>query len=413
KAREIFLPLARVQGYPEGFHGLAAVLSSLDLATEATHIMDRVAASCPKDPLVQVNRGMALARAGGSRDLAEAAIAAKRALSLDPGFAPAHTCLGVVAFREGRLEAAASHLADAARLADPAGHRNLGLLACATGRVHEAENRLGIATRTDPHDAPAWAGLGALALAAGKQGDALLHLRRAAALDPHDTGIARGLAIALAKGGDTAGAEEVLRKAIDLAPTAGRGVLLLELAALLLPSGGRAGNHVLDEEARLVLQEAHSLRPGDPGVLFYEGIAAARLGNVREAIDRFTGSMGSDRYRGPAHENIRRVRERSRPWSRVPPWVSPARSILAILSLLQLAALWLFFVARLVSETGFVILIAVLSGLFALAMLSPARDGADGKEPQLDLVVPERNYLPGPEAEMASPLIRLRTALRH
>ncbi|HXW98909.1 MAG TPA: tetratricopeptide repeat protein, partial [Methanomicrobiales archaeon] len=158
KAREIFLPLARVQGYPEGFHGLAAVLSSLDRATEATHIMDQVATSCPKNPLVQVNRGMALARAGGSRDLAEAAIAAQRALSLDPGFAPAHTCLGVVAFREGRLEAAASHLADAARLADPAGHRNLGLLACATGRMHEAENRLGIATRTDPHDARAWAG---------------------------------------------------------------------------------------------------------------------------------------------------------------------------------------------------------------------------------------------------------------
>ena len=413
EAREIFLALAREEGDTGGFHGLAAVLVSLGRVTEALHIMERLAASCPRDPLVQVNRGMALARAGGGRDLAEATIAAKRALSLDPRFAPAHACLGIIAFREGRPDAAGSHLADAARFADPAGHRNLGLLACATGRAQEAEAHLRTAVRTDPHDARAWAGLGALALAGGREGEALIHLRRAAALDPHDTGVARGLALVIARTGEVAGAEEVLRKALDLARGSARAMILLELAALLVPSGGGAGNRVPDEEVRQVLREARSLSPDDPGILFYEGVAAARLGNEKEAIDRFTGSMVSDRYRIPAHENIRRIRERSRARSRIPAWVSPARSVLAVLSLLQLAAIWLFFVARLVSETGFVILTAVLSGLFALATFSPARGGGDGKEPPLDLVIPERTYRPGPEPEMASPLIRLRTALRH
>jgi hypothetical protein len=117
-------------------------------------------------------------------------------------------------------------------------------------------------------------------------------------------------------------------------------------------------------------------------------------------------------YRIPAHENIRRVREhvgRSRGFLAA---ISPSRSLLALFVLLQLAALWLFFTARFVSETTFVLAISILSGLFALATLVPARNGEEKKEPPLYLVVPERTFVPSPEAEMISPLVRLRMALR-
>ena len=412
KAKGIFLELARGEGDPGGFHGLAALLLAMGRTKEAGVIMERLSLASPRDPLVQINRGMALARAGGDLDLADATVAAKRALSLDPRFAAAHTCLGIIAFKQGRLDAAEAHFTDALRLSDPAGHRNLGLLACARGRWSEAEPHLLRATREDPLDARAWAGLGGIALHGGNNEEAVLHLRRASRLDPWDTGTARGLAIALAGCGETGDAEGVIRKALDLTRGPGRWVLLLDLAALLISMGGASGDPVLDEEARQVLARAGALCPDEPGILFYEGVAEGRLGNPKEAVDRFTSSMSREVYRIPAHENIRRIKKHVSGSKGFLAGISPSRSILALFSLLQLAAIWLFFIARFVSETTFVLLPAILSGLFALATLVPARNGEVKKETPLYLVVPERTFVPSPEAEMISPLVRLRMALR-
>ena len=70
------------------------------------------------------------------------------------------------------------------------------------------------------------------------------------------------------------------------------------------------------------------------------------------------------------------------------------------------------FTAGLLSEAGFVSLVAILSGLLAAAALLPARKGGPGRENPPMFVLPERHFVPFPEAEMVSPLIRLRTALR-
>ncbi|MDD1669713.1 MAG: tetratricopeptide repeat protein, partial [Methanomicrobiales archaeon] len=233
-AREIFLGLARHDGDPVGFHGLAALLLATGRTGEARGIMERLAAARPRDPLIQANLGMVLARAGGARDMADAAIAAKRALSLQPGFGPALSCLGIIASRQGKPDEAAGHFAGAVSHSDMTGYRNMGLLLCTRGQWAEAEALLKRAAGLDPLDARARAGLGAVALRAGGIEEALLHLRRAAMLDPYDADIARGLAIALARGGDPAGAEQVIRKALGLTARPGRWTLLLELAALLL-----------------------------------------------------------------------------------------------------------------------------------------------------------------------------------
>jgi Flp pilus assembly protein TadD len=411
KAREIFLELAEKDGDPAGFHGLAALLLAMGWTGEARVIMERLALAFPRDPLIQVNHGMALARADGGRELADAAVAVKRALSLSPGFAPAHTCLGIIAFLQGRADAAEHHFTDAIRLSDTAGPRNLGLLACARGRWEEAEPPLLRATRLDPLDARAWAGLGAVALHAKKAGEAVLHLRRASTLDPRDTGSVRGLAIALAGSGDPAGAEGVIRKALGLAHDPGRWLLLVDLAALLISRGGPAGNPITDGEARQVLVEAGTLRPDEPGILFYEGVAEGRLGNLKAAIQRFTTTAGHEEYRIPSLENLRRLRGRMGGKGILAGITSP-RAALALLSLLQLAAAWSFFVARLVSEGAFLLLVATFSALFALVLFMPARNSGAGKETPLELVIPERTFVPSPVAEMVPPFVRLRTSLR-
>jgi tetratricopeptide (TPR) repeat protein len=415
KAKEIFLELAGKEGDKgdiEGLHGTAAFLFAMGRSREAGVIMGRLAGALPKDPLVQANHGMVLAREGGGRNLADAGVAAKRALSLDPRFAAAHTLLGIVAFKQGRAHAAEAHFTDAIRLGDPAGYRNLGLLLCTGDRWEEAGPHLLRATGFDPLDARAWAGLGAVALHGGKAGEAALHLRKACALDPRDTGCVRGLAIALAAGGDTAGAEEVIRRVLDLTRGPGRWALLLDLAALLLSLGGPGGDPVLDEEASQVLAEAGSLRPGEPGILFYEGVTEGRLGHTREAIQRFASSMERGEYRVPAQENIRRLKKQLIGRKGLLDGISGTRTALTLLSLVQLGASWYLFVAGLVSETTLVLLLAIFSVLFALAAFVPDRYGRGPKEMPPELLTGERTFVPSPEADMVLPFGRLRTALR-
>lgn len=412
-AKEIFLKLAEEED-PAGFHGLAAALLALGQPGEAREIMERLAAAFPRDPLVQANLGMVLARGQGGRDLADAAIAARRVFSLSPGFGPAHGCLGIISLREGDPGAAEAHLSEALRLMDPAGERNLGLFLCMAGRREEAEARLLRATRLDPLDPRAWAGLGVIALRRGETEDGLRHLRQANLIDPRDPGTVRGLALALAGSGAREEAEELVRSSLPLVPEAARGPLLLELAAILLSGGGPGGDPVLDEEAGEALAAAGDTRPGEPGILFYRGVIEGRLGHPKEAVELFTSCLESAEYHAPAHENLRRMKKYAATLAErgFPPGFPPARTVLALLALIQLAAAWYLFVARLVSETGFLLLLALFSALLALVALLPWKNGAEQRGTPPNLLLPERTFLPVPEADMISPLLRLRTALR-
>jgi tetratricopeptide (TPR) repeat protein len=412
KAQEIFLPPADREGDPAGLHGLAAVLLARGEQGDARVIMEKLSAAFPRDPLIQLNLGMVLARGQGARDLAEAAIAAKRALALAPRFAPAHSCLGITSFREGNLEAAMASLAEALRLGDPAGERNLGLLLGAAGRTEDAEARLRRAAVLDPSDARAWAGLGSIALGRGEGEAALGHLHRANLLDPRDAGAARGLALALARKGARQEAEEVIREALALAPGPERWALLLELAALLVSAGGPSGDPVLDDEARGILAEAGKLRPGDRGVLFYRAVVEARLGQPREAMDLLASCEESPGYRAAAHENLRRLRKHLLAGRGFPAGFPRSRTILAIFSLLQVAAAWFLFVAGVISDMVFLLLLVLFSALFALEAFLPGGGTGAKRETPPELLLPGRTFVPVPEAEMVSPLVRLRTALR-
>ena len=112
----------------------------------------------------------------------------QEALKRDPGFAPAHTALGLSYYRSGEYERAAEHLASALRRNKDAGdaHYYLGLVLRAEERTTEAAEHLMWAVRTGHRESVARYVLGEMALANGDTGVALEHLRQSVLLDPRD-----------------------------------------------------------------------------------------------------------------------------------------------------------------------------------------------------------------------------------
>jgi hypothetical protein len=60
----------------------------------------------------------------------------------------------------------------------------------------------------------------------------------------------------------------------------------------------------------------------------------------------------------------------------------------------------------------FLLLLVLFSALFALEAFLPGGGTGAKRETPPELLLPGRTFVPVPEAEMVSPLVRLRTALR-
>ena len=120
------------------------------------------------------------------------------ALKRDPGFAPAHTALGLSHYRSGEYGKAADHLTQALRRNRDAGdaHYYLGLVRRAQGRASEAAEHLTWAVRAGHRESVARYVLGEMALASGDTNAALEHLQQAVLLDPRDVKARTMLAMA-------------------------------------------------------------------------------------------------------------------------------------------------------------------------------------------------------------------------
>jgi tetratricopeptide (TPR) repeat protein len=128
-----------------------------------------------------------LAHAKKSKEV-ELRAAFEEALRRDPGFAPAHTELGLSYLRTGEYEKAAEHLERALLRNKDAGdaHYFLALARRAQGREREAAEHLTWLVRTGYREQVAHYVLGEMALAAGRNAEALEHLGAAVMLDPRD-----------------------------------------------------------------------------------------------------------------------------------------------------------------------------------------------------------------------------------
>jgi tetratricopeptide (TPR) repeat protein len=153
-----------------------------------------------------------------SDDLAARA-AYNEALKLDPGYAPAHTALGLSFYRSGEYDRAAEHLEAALRRNrdDGDAHYYLGLTRRAQDRVGDAIEQLMWCVRAGYRESVARYVLGEMDLASNTIGGALEQLSQAVRLDPRDLKARTVLAVAERRAGrlDAAQAriDEVVREA--------------------------------------------------------------------------------------------------------------------------------------------------------------------------------------------------------
>jgi tetratricopeptide (TPR) repeat protein len=144
----------------------------------------------------------------------------RQALDRDPGFAPAHTMLGLSYYRTGEYEKAAVHLAAALRRNRDAGDARyyLGLVRRAQGRIHEARRELLWAIRAGHREPLARYVLGEMALASGSLDEALEQLSEAVRLDPRDLKARTVLGMAFRLAGRHAEAQEHIDAVVRQVP---------------------------------------------------------------------------------------------------------------------------------------------------------------------------------------------------
>lgn len=161
------------------------------------------------------------------------------ALRVTEGNHVAHINLGMVRFREGRLEEASAHLTAGLRLApgSAAAAGWLGQVRLAQGREVEAIPLLGAALRTAPERDDWRLGLAAALRARGRPAEAVSVLRAAPQPGRAATALRVELAAALVDAGDLDGAVAELRAAADAAPQDAR------IQALLAALEQRAAVH--------------------------------------------------------------------------------------------------------------------------------------------------------------------------
>jgi tetratricopeptide (TPR) repeat protein len=151
------------------------------------------------------------------------------ALRVTEGNHVAHTNLGIVLFRAGRLDEAAAHLAAGLRLAPrstiAAGW--LGMARLQQGREEEAIRLLGAALRAAPEREDWRLGLSGALRARGRAPDAVA-LLRAVPADRATPALQVELASALVDAGDLDGARAALRAAAEAAPGDARIPALME-----------------------------------------------------------------------------------------------------------------------------------------------------------------------------------------
>lgn len=203
----------------------------------------------------------------GEGDLVGAEREAKRALKLDPRFAPAYTVLAIAQDRAGNAVVAGQHYRRATELAPTDGgmHNNYGTWLCSQGRAVESlvwfEQALAAPGYRTPETALANAG--ACALQAGQTAKAEQLLRQAIGLDPQNQLALAAMAELEFKAGRAMAARAFSQRRLAAAPA--------DPSALLLASQieNKLGDRTAAEEyvrrLRAEFPDARGSGTGDDG----------------------------------------------------------------------------------------------------------------------------------------------------
>lgn len=139
----------------------------------------------PNEPTFYVNLAWALLRQGTEGDMREAEDLCRRALALDPFSAADYGCLGVIAFKRGKLRQSEEFLRESTSVSPNEGsYTDLGALYIQMGRYEEAEVQLKKALEINRDDTQDYIEMGNLHLQNEKIKEALRQFRKAVAIDP-------------------------------------------------------------------------------------------------------------------------------------------------------------------------------------------------------------------------------------
>jgi tetratricopeptide (TPR) repeat protein len=230
------------------------------------------------------------------------------ALAVNPSSGFAHTNLGEIYAREGRVDEALGHFEEAVRL-DPGSARarnNLGSYLGENGRLEEALEHLEEAVRLDPGYSRARMGLASALIGLGRYPEAIRELEAVHRLEPEFAGAYQSRGMLLAALGDARGALEALEEALRLDPelVAAR----VQLGSLYL-AGGRV------PEAVVALQTAVGRSPEHARARAELGRALLRAERPREAAAELERALELD---GRLAE-VRPLLERARAAAAEPP----------------------------------------------------------------------------------------------
>ncbi len=208
----------------------------------------------------------------------------KRAIDIEPGYAPAYNNMGTALKAKGDLDAAVSTYERALAVMShyPDAHYNLANALIEQGRPDEASAHFRVALRSIPGEARVHNNLGIALAAEGKLVEAIAAFRTALTTDPQSAITHRNLGDALTSRGQLAEGVQHLRRAIELAPT--EATFHYDLGSVYL-EGTRFAEAVVE------LRRAIELDPAHVGAYNNLGIALASQNQLGEAIEHFQKAL--------------------------------------------------------------------------------------------------------------------------
>ena len=279
--------------------------------------------------------------------LADAENNCRKSLELDPNSADAHACLGIIAFKRGKLLQCEELLKRSADL-DPADapYSDLGALYAHLGRYDDAEKVLRKGHDQNPYDATVRLELGNVYLQMGRTKEAITQLKEASAIDPEAARPIGALALALCKSGDLLEALRVLGGAIRRQDPSGTPALRVVLSRVLTELGDKTDDAELYDQA---LKEAHlaiKAQPGNAEANFQAGVVCFKQNNYPAAIKYFYRCLEFDKDNFEAKQNLRKLKSLKRDEhtrARIGAWVG---NIVSVICLVLLLSLWVIYLLQ-------------------------------------------------------------------
>jgi tetratricopeptide (TPR) repeat protein len=246
-----------------------------------------------RDPeSVEFLRLLARALAMQSRS-GEAEAVLRRAVELQPGFAPLHEDLGGVLAMERRFDAAIASLREALRLDPrlPLAGKKLGQALAALGHAAEADAAFEAWFEQDPDRV--YVAIALDHLRAGRPEEGISNLRKALRANPDNVDAMHTLAKAY-RGDEQrqSDSEALLRRAIALVPAHVSAWVQL---GLLLHDTDRF------EEAIKAFERATELEPREYAAWSGLGAACARIGDMQRSVDAYARSLALEPDRPSMH----------------------------------------------------------------------------------------------------------------